>query len=277
MASQVCRSRTLAVCGALAAGPTRFGREPLVASVASFLAEMFRARPGIASAATFSNGISSNGVMQQNSSAPGTPELPSLRTGGAVRVLGWRGTDEELLQRLQRDRAAAGALLHDRFAPEVNGLVWRLLGADQEHDDLVHQIFCRLIVNAHRVREAEKLAGWVRSVTVNTVYSELRKRGVRRLFVAAQSRKPEEFEDAAATLESRDLLARVYTVLDGMPAADRMAFSLRYIEGKQLSEVATLCGCSLATVKRRVARAEGELADLRRVFEQRTIELEDEA
>jgi RNA polymerase sigma-70 factor (ECF subfamily) len=184
-------------------------------------------------------------------------------------VLSWRGTDEELLQRLQRDRAATGALLHDRFGGEVNGLVWRLLGADQEHDDIVHLVFCRLISHAHRVREADKLAGWVRSVTVNTVYSELRKRGVRRLFVATQARRPEEFEDAATSLESRDLLARVYTVLDRLPAADRMAFSLRYVEGKQLSEVATLCGCSLATVKRRVGRAEAELAELRRVFEQR--------
>jgi RNA polymerase sigma-70 factor (ECF subfamily) len=185
-----------------------------------------------------------------------------------VRVLGWRGTDEELMERMVRDRAAQAALLHDRFAGEVNGLVWRLLGADQEHDDIVHQIFCQLILNVHVVREAEKLPGWVRSVTVHTVYSELRKRGVRRLFAAAQSRKPEEFEDAAASLESRDLLARVYSVLDRMPAANRMAFSLRYIEGKQLSEVATLCGCSLATVKRRVARAEADLADLRRVFEE---------
>jgi RNA polymerase sigma-70 factor, ECF subfamily len=263
MASQVCQSRTYGVPWLLATRPMRRRVSCSHDLARPSLLQMFRVRPTAAP----------KPIMQQHPTSPGAPEPPP-RAGSPVRVLSWRGTDEELLQRLQRDRAAAGALLHDRFAPEVNGLVWRLLGADQEHDDLVHQIFCRLIVHAHRVREADKLAGWVRSVTVNTVYSELRKRGVRRLFVAAQSRKPEEFEDAAASLESRDLLARVYTVLDRLPAADRLAFSLRYIEGKRLSEVATLCDCSLATVKRRVARAEVELADLRRVFEQRSAAME---
>jgi RNA polymerase sigma-70 factor (ECF subfamily) len=184
-----------------------------------------------------------------------------------VHVLGFRGTDDELLQRVRRDRSAAGALLHDRFSSEVNGLVWRLLGVDQDHDDLVHLVFCRLIAKIDTVREAEKLPGFVRQVVVNTVYSELRKRRVRRFFFAVESHRPEPYVDAQSSLESRDLLSKVYAALDAMPTLDRLAFSLRHIEGKQLTEVAELCGCSLATVKRRLARAEAELAPLRETFE----------
>jgi RNA polymerase sigma-70 factor (ECF subfamily) len=185
-----------------------------------------------------------------------------------VKLLGWHGTDEELLERLGREGNAAAGLLHDRFAAEVNGLVWRLLGPDTDHDDIVQVVFYRLLQHAGGVRGGEKLGAFVRSVTVNAVYSELRKRGVRRLFAAAESRKPEQFVDAAAVLESRDLLARVYTELDKLPAGERVAFSLRYIEGKQLSEVAELCGCSLATVKRRIGRAEQRVEHLRAAFEE---------
>ena len=39
----------------------------------------------------------------------------------------------------------------------------------------------------------------------------------------------------------------------------RLAWMLRYVEGCELTEVADQCGCSLATVKRRITRADDEL------------------
>ena len=37
---------------------------------------------------------------------------------------------------------------------------------------------------------------------------------------------------------------------------ERIAFSLRRLDGMELKEIAHACGCSLATIKRRLARAE---------------------
>jgi RNA polymerase sigma-70 factor (ECF subfamily) len=53
-----------------------------------------------------------------------------------------------------------------------------------------------------------------------------------------------------------------------MPAAERVAFCLRYVDGKQLAEVAELCDCSLATIKRRLQKAEAKLEPLRNSFEE---------
>lgn len=200
-------------------------------------------------------------------SAPRHSVIQSSGTPATVRVLAFRVSDEELLERLRRDREAGWALLHARFHEEVNRLVWRLLGADHDHDDIVQQVFVKLMLKIDDVREPDKLGGWVRKTTVNHVYSELRKRAVRRLFVASQSVVPEQFEDAVRSAEARDLLARVYTELGRMPPAEHVAFSLRYIEGKALPEVAELCGCSLATVKRRIARASARLTPLQRDLE----------
>ncbi len=205
----------------------------------------------------------------QRRPSPIEPPLESApRATGAVKLMGWRGSDEELLERLHRDGNAAAGLLHDRFRGEVNGLVWRLLGPDNDHDDIVQTVFCRLLMHVGKVREADRLASWVRSITVNAVYSELRKRGVRRLFFKTESSRPEQFLDGGSEVESRDLLQRVYAALDDMPAAERIAFSLRYIDGKQLAEVAELCDCSLATIKRRLQKAEAKLAHLREIFEE---------
>jgi RNA polymerase sigma-70 factor (ECF subfamily) len=41
-----------------------------------------------------------------------------------------------------------------------------------------------------------------------------------------------------------------------MNTSVRIAWTLRMVEGLELAEVASACGCSLATAKRRIAAAE---------------------
>ena len=45
-------------------------------------------------------------------------------------------------------------------------------------------------------------------------------------------------------------------MLDTLPADERIAFALRYIDERPLLEVAEACDCSLATIKRRLSKAE---------------------
>ena len=59
--------------------------------------------------------------------------------------------------------------------------------------------------------------------------------------------------DAVAELRS------VYAIVDELPTNERLALILRRVEGLPLEEVAALCDCSLATVKRRIAAAEKHL------------------
>jgi RNA polymerase sigma-70 factor (ECF subfamily) len=50
--------------------------------------------------------------------------------------------------------------------------------------------------------------------------------------------------------------------LTTLPADDRIAFALRVMEGMELLEVAEACRVSLATAKRRIARAQRRFAEL---------------
>ena len=47
----------------------------------------------------------------------------------------------------------------------------------------------------------------------------------------------------------------VEAALDTVPADARIAWVLRYLEQEPLEDVARICGCSLATVKRRITVA----------------------
>jgi RNA polymerase sigma-70 factor (ECF subfamily) len=165
--------------------------------------------------------------------------------------------DAELLSLVRgAERDAAAALLYDRFCGDVNRLVWRLLGADGEHDDIVQQVFLHLLAGVARVRDEAALPAWVAAVCVKTVRSEIRRRRVRRFFQLGAGARSQTVATPVEDYEARDLLERTYTVLEAMPANERIAFVLRYAEERALVDVAAACGCSLATIKRRLQRAE---------------------
>src|ERR1041384_6408769 len=99
-------------------------------------------------------------------------------------AMSWSGTDAGLLWLARHgDPAAAARAVYSRFSNDVNRLVWRVLGADAEHDDVVHQVFVNVMGGLHKVRDPEALSVWMGSVCVKTVRSEIRRRRRRRFFL----------------------------------------------------------------------------------------------
>ncbi len=167
---------------------------------------------------------------------------------------------ERLLLRLRVRAPGATGQFFDRYQAQVNHLVWALLGADAEHDDLVNSAFEAMLRGLNAVRTPHSLKGWVRTVTINTVRLEFRRRKWRRLFsrdeTATLAHPDLKVGDAAQRERTRD----VYRALEGLDADSRLAMILRHIEGYELTEVAAALGCSLATIKRRLEKAETRLA-----------------
>ncbi|MGH1341810.1 MAG: RNA polymerase sigma factor [Nannocystales bacterium] len=175
-----------------------------------------------------------------------------------VAVLRFQGSDAQLLELVRSRDPTAPAAVFDRFEQDVNRLIWRCLGADTDHDDLVHETFLHVLKGMARVRDPEALRGWVASVAVNTARSELRKRRFRRGFWSTEP-MPDVGAEPADT-EGRDMLRQVYRILDRLPTDERIAFILRHVEQRPLEHVAEMAGCSLATIKRRLAKANKRFA-----------------
>lgn len=154
-----------------------------------------------------------------------------------------------------------GHTLFVRYRRDVNRLVYQLLGPDVEHDDIVQDVFVRVISRASSVRDADRERAWVASVAVNVVRNHLRRRRVRRI-VELHPAPPEEVVLTEPALVARDLVQRGYRLLAQISPANRIALILRRVQGRSIDEVASLCKCSRATVKRRVQRAETQLESL---------------
>lgn len=160
----------------------------------------------------------------------------------------------ELVELAHADPEAGLTRLHKRFASTVNRLVWRLLGPDPDHDDLVQQVFFAMLTSIKQLRDPTKLEVWVRTVTVNAVRQELRRRTVRRLFWS-EHKHIKRVGDLVEEVESRDLLEQCVDVLDKIPSAQRLVFVLHFVEGHSLKDVAEMCGYSHITAKRRLKSA----------------------
>jgi RNA polymerase sigma-70 factor (ECF subfamily) len=145
--------------------------------------------------------------------------------------------------------------LFRRYAPYVAAIAHRLLGRDEDVDDTIQEVFVAAVRGVHAVRDPAAIRGWLARVTVRVARQRLRKRRARIFLGLDEPVVYDSVVDRSASAEQRTLLARVYKILDSMPANERIAWSLRHIEGEPLESVASMAGCSLATAKRRIAAA----------------------
>jgi len=183
--------------------------------------------------------------------------------GGDLIVLRERQTfdsDAELLDALRQEHVqeVTRAALYDRIQSHINALVWKMLGDDDEHDDVVHSILCRVYEKIHTLRDASGLDAWVRSVTLNHVRNVFHRRQ-RRRWVPWAPRHEGPTLEPNAKLDARELLRHLYDALDRLSPEERMVFVLRHVERQSHAEIGSALGFSVSTVKRRLARSETHL------------------
>lgn len=167
--------------------------------------------------------------------------------------------DVALVQGLLADNPGAKVALFNRYASDVERLVTHLIGLDRELADILQEVFVQALASIRKLRDPAALKPWLMRIAAHCARRTLRSRTRRawlRFFVDADEEARTEPVTPGIDPEARETLRAVYAVLKGMPADDRIAFALRYIDGMELTEVAAACSVSLATVKRRLRRSE---------------------
>ncbi|MDD9944245.1 MAG: sigma-70 family RNA polymerase sigma factor [Myxococcales bacterium] len=149
--------------------------------------------------------------------------------------------------------------LFRRFGPYVARIGHRLLGREADVDDLLQEVFLAAFKQRAQVRDPGAVKGWLATIAVRTARRQLRRRKLKAMVGLDDRAVALELEDPSLSPEGRALLSRVYEVLDTISVDQRLAWTLRHIEGEKLEDVADRCGCSLATAKRRIAAAHARI------------------
>jgi RNA polymerase sigma-70 factor, ECF subfamily len=154
--------------------------------------------------------------------------------------------------------------LFRRHARMINGLAYRLLGRDDEVDDLVQDAFLAALRSLDRLENPQAFSAWLCSIMVRTTHKTLRRRSMlTRLGLRRGTQiNPDDVIARTAPPDLRIELHAVYAVLDRMPPEVRIALVLHRVEGLSVPEVAQRMDLSISTVKRRLSLAEKRLGKL---------------
>lgn len=182
--------------------------------------------------------------------------LRSMPSAGVVRAMPFTGDDEALVAGLQAGSAPAVTALCDRYGAHVLSVLVRILGDHPDVPDLHQDVLFRALRSAGQIEDPSALRGWLTIVAVNVARNALMKRARARWLSFLPWYELPEVEAPSGSDADRDALRRMYAILDTLPGEERIAFALRYVDGMELTEVALAMGISLATVKRRLQRAE---------------------
>ncbi|MCA9605923.1 MAG: RNA polymerase sigma factor [Myxococcales bacterium] len=173
------------------------------------------------------------------------------------------GIDDATLvaRALDGDRWAKEAL-YRRHVRRVTNAVTRMVGRSAEADDAIQEAFLIAFTRLPELRDPGAFRGWLAQIAVNEVRGRLRRRRWKKRLGLDREEDDASLEALAAldaSPEVRAELARLDVLLSSLDAELRMAWMLRYVEGWELTEVATALDCSLATAKRRIKEAKDRI------------------
>jgi len=183
------------------------------------------------------------------------PLEPKPIASGRVLRLPLPDSDAALVGAVRAGRPDAHEERVRRCGPDVERILYRVLGPDSEMEDLAHEVFIAAFACLGQLREPKALRSWLVGIAVRKARKLIGRRR-RWSFVrnVAPSDLPER-EAATSSAEISEAFRSTYRIMAELPVDDRVAFALRHVDGMELTAVAEATEVSLATAKRRVARA----------------------
>jgi len=166
--------------------------------------------------------------------------------------------------RYQRGDELAFDRLVESYSPRVYALLTRFLGPIQNREDLVQEVFLRVIRARADYRPEARFSTWLYRIAFNLCVNE----SERRRPGASLDERAGELHDGwlderapapLATLEREDLVATVRAAIAELPARQRMALLLAKYEELPYDEVGEVLGTSEKAVKSMIHRARESL------------------
>ena len=112
------------------------------------------------------------------------------------------------------------------------------------------------------MRDGAALRAWLTQIAVSRAKRRLQRRRLMALLGLDRTGEDATLDKLATGVCSPEIradLGLISDVLAKLSVKDRVAWTLHCVEGFTTEEAARACGCSLATVKRRIARATAHL------------------
>ncbi|MBI5443730.1 MAG: RNA polymerase sigma factor SigZ [Deltaproteobacteria bacterium] len=145
------------------------------------------------------------------------------------------------------------------YHDELRGFVAKRVNDPAVADDIVQDVFLRVLEKRDSLRSGEKLRGWLYRIARNAIVDHYRARRPQEELPDSLAAAAEEEDEERARNDIGRCLA---PMVSHLPAGYREAVVLSELEGKSQKEVAALQGLSLSGAKSRVQRGRALLRDM---------------
>lgn len=185
--------------------------------------------------------------------------------------------EKQLVRRAQRGDMAAYEELLRTHQQRVFAVVSGILRRREDIEDVAQQVFVKAYFSLRRFDLRSAFGTWLYKIAVNECWDYLRKKKVRKLVYEADMSEeqvrqleavpeqpgsaPRSGGDAGQRVEQRELLE---LLLDELGEQDRLMLVMKEVEGFSVEEVGEALGLNVNTVKVRLFRARGRLAEIYR-------------
>jgi RNA polymerase sigma-70 factor (ECF subfamily) len=175
------------------------------------------------------------------------------------------GSDElvSLVASAQRGNCEALATLLASFQATIYKIAIGMVTNHEDALDVRQSVSLLIKRKIGTVKELNRFAGWVRHITVNFCLAYRRRRERSRVdFMDPHSVYRDKPDEAPCPLDSlirAEECEKVRALVEALSDLDRQILTLRFLDGRELDEIATLLGVPMTTVKPRLHRAKVRL------------------
>ncbi|HET7608152.1 MAG TPA: RNA polymerase sigma factor [Gammaproteobacteria bacterium] len=170
-------------------------------------------------------------------------------------------SDRDLMRQVRGGRTVALATLFERHHTRVYGYCLRMTGNRATAEDLVQDVFMKMLKYKATFKEDSELVPWMFGIARNSCLAHLKRRAVDHL-PATQATEEAAAEEAHEELRDERQSELVRQALLKLPAERREVLVLSRYEYKSYDEIARVLDCSVGAVKVRAHRAMKQLREI---------------
>jgi RNA polymerase sigma-70 factor (ECF subfamily) len=173
-----------------------------------------------------------------------------------------RELELRLVAQLRAGEAAAFDQVYAHYNRRLFSFLARLARSRDVAEDLVEEVWLRLVAQRDRLRPDTRFGPWLFTVARNLYLSYCRSRLLENAHLpdAAEGCPAELFRSPFEATAATEFERQLETALAQLPAAYREVLLLVAVEGLRPGEAATICGVSPEAMRQRLSRARALLA-----------------
>lgn len=169
--------------------------------------------------------------------------------------------DEALMLQVRAGQTPVLAELFERHHKQVYGFFYRMSGSREMSEDLVQDVFLRILRYRDTYQPRTSFAAWMYGIARNALIDQMRKRRPEAAFDETASEAQSCEAPVDERLRAEQETALLQKALASLPADKREVLILSRYQDLRYEEIGRLLGCEPNAVKQRVFRAVKALGD----------------